>query len=110
MLRVSLEMSGHEVGVAADGPSGLELVQRRAPDVVLVDVGLPGMDGYEVARHIRATPGGRRIRLIALTGYGQQDDRRRSRESGFDAHLVKPIDPAHLTSALGSSDDVGLTR
>jgi PAS domain S-box-containing protein len=107
MLRVSLQMSGHEVGVAADGPSGLALVQRRAPDVVLVDVGLPGMDGYEVARRIRAMPEGRRIRLIALTGYGQPDDRRRSRESGFDAHLVKPIDPACLMSALSSSDDVG---
>jgi PAS domain S-box-containing protein len=107
MLRVSLQMSGHEVGVAADGPSGLALVQRRAPDVVLVDVGLPGMDGYEVARRIRAMPEGRRIRLIALTGYGQPEDRRRSRESGFDAHLVKPIDPACLMSALSSSDDVG---
>jgi PAS domain S-box-containing protein len=104
MLRVSLEMAGHEVGVAADGPSGLELVQRRGPDVVLVDVGLPGMDGYEVARRIRAMPEGRRIRLIALTGYGQQEDRRRSRESGFDAHLVKPIDPARLMSALSCSD------
>jgi two-component system, sensor histidine kinase len=110
MLRVSLEMAGHEIGVAADGPGGLDLVQRRRPDVVLIDVGLPGMDGYEVARRIRTTPEGGRMRLIALTGYGQQEDRRRSRESGFDAHLVKPIDPACLMSALSSSDDVGLAR
>jgi two-component system, sensor histidine kinase len=110
MLRVSLEMAGHEVGIAADGPSGLDLIQQRAPDVVLVDVGLPGMDGHEVARRIRAMPEGRRMRVIALTGYGQQEDRRRSRESGFDAHLVKPIDPAGLMSALSSSDDVGLAR
>jgi CheY-like chemotaxis protein len=67
---------------------------------MLLDIGLPGMDGYEVARRVRALPGGRQIRLIALTGYGQADDRQRALAAGFDDHLVKPVEPLKLALAL----------
>lgn len=99
MLRGMLEMDGHEVYEATDGPSGLETALRLRPDVAVIDIGLPGMDGYEIARRIRATAGGA-IRLIALTGYGQPEDRRQAFEVGFDAHLVKPATPATLFDAL----------
>jgi CheY-like chemotaxis protein len=68
---------------------------------MLLDIGLPGMDGYEVARRVRAMPGGKQIRLIALTGYGQLDDRQRALAAGFDDHLVKPVEPRKLALALG---------
>jgi signal transduction histidine kinase/CheY-like chemotaxis protein len=99
MLRLTLELDGHRVTVAADGAAALEAVRASLPDVALVDIGLPGMDGYEVARRLRATAGAR-IRLVALTGYGQPDDRDRARQAGFDAHLVKPVDPDALARAL----------
>jgi PAS domain S-box-containing protein len=98
-LRALLEDDGHHVEVAADGPSGLARAEAMRPDVVLVDLGLPGMDGYEVARRIRAWPGEEPL-LVAISGYGQADDRRRSREAGFDAHLTKPVAPDHLTRVL----------
>jgi CheY-like chemotaxis protein len=72
------------------------------PDVVLCDIGLPGLDGYGVAREIRLNPTTARVRLLALTGYGEDEDRRRSSEAGFDAHLVKPADPAELSRLLSS--------
>jgi CheY-like chemotaxis protein/anti-sigma regulatory factor (Ser/Thr protein kinase) len=100
MLRVALELSGHEVHEAEDGPGGIEAACRVRPDVALIDIGLPGVDGYEVARRIRAATGGERIRLIALTGYGQPEDRRRSLEAGFDAHLLKPVTPDHLEQLI----------
>ena len=99
MLRVSLELDGHRVDVAEDGPRGVEMALARAPEVVLVDLGLPGLDGYEVARRIRETLG-ESVTLVALTGYGQAEDRRRTREAGFDAHFVKPVDPETLSRAL----------
>jgi signal transduction histidine kinase len=99
MLRIALELSGHEVHEAHDGPSGLATIMRLRPDVALVDVGLPEFDGYEVARQVRKTVG-TTIRLIALTGYGQPDDRRQALEAGFDAHLVKPVEAAILQSAI----------
>jgi DNA-binding response OmpR family regulator len=88
-LRIGLALEGHEVDVAADGDEGLALGVARRPDVAVVDVGLPGRDGYEVARGLRAALG-EGVTLIALTGYGQRDDRRRTREAGFDVHLTKP--------------------
>jgi CheY-like chemotaxis protein len=88
-LRLGLALEGHEVDVAADGHQGLALGLARRPDVAVVDVGLPGRDGYAVARGLRDALGDR-VTLIALTGYGQADDRRRTREAGFDAHLTKP--------------------
>lgn len=87
-----LSADGHEVHQAADGPSGIEAALRLHPDVVLVDVGLPGLDGYEVAQRIRSAQNGKPVRLIALTGYGRSEDKERARIAGFDAHLVKPID------------------
>jgi CheY-like chemotaxis protein/two-component sensor histidine kinase len=85
-----LELAGHEVHEAVDGPSGLASASQLRPDAVLVDIGLPGLDGFEIARRLRAS--GPPLRLIALTGYGHPDHRRRGAEAGFDAYLVKPVD------------------
>ena len=92
-MAVFLELAGFDTQVELDGARALDLAAASAPDVVLLDIGLPGLDGYEVARRLRTLPGGDRCLLIALTGYGQQDDRRRAHEAGFDVHLVKPADP-----------------
>jgi CheY-like chemotaxis protein len=86
---------------AADGASGLARAETTRPDIVLVDIGLPSMDGYEVARRIRSRRGAAPI-LVAITGYGQAEDRRRSFEAGFDAHLTKPVSPDHLAHVLAS--------
>jgi two-component system, sensor histidine kinase len=102
LIQMQLEMWGHEVSTAADGPSGLQEALRLRPDVALVDVGLPGMDGYDVARQIRSAEGGDRIRLVAMTGYGRPEDRDRALAAGFDAHLVKPVDPRQLQDAIDS--------
>ena len=95
-----LRVRGHEVRVAHDGPSALEEARADPPDVVLLDIGLPGMDGYEVAGRLRELEGPDRSLLVAVTGYGQEEDRRRSREAGFDHHLVKPVDPKSLEEFL----------
>ena len=100
MLRTMLTLQGHEVHEAADGPSALERALAVSPEVAIIDIGLPGMDGYVVAARLRSDDPGRRLRLIALTGYGTPDDRRRAQEAGFDAHLIKPVDPARLAQAL----------
>lgn len=99
-LRDLLELSGHEVSVATNGETGLNLASEVRPDTVVCDIGLPGMDGYEVARRLRADPRTAHTRLIAVTGYGRQEDRERSAAAGFDEHLVKPIDPAGLEAVL----------
>ena len=99
MLRFLLEHAGHEVHEAEDGPRGVEAIVAIKPDIALVDVGLPGIDGYEVARRVRAQVGAG-VRLVALTGYGLPEDHRRSQEAGFDAHLVKPVDPARLAALI----------
>ncbi len=96
LLREMLQWVGHDGAVAHDGPAALEIAERFEPEVALLDIGLPVMDGYELGRRLHATPRGARSRLIALTGYGQDRDREQSRLSGFEAHLVKPIDAAHL--------------
>jgi PAS domain S-box-containing protein len=98
-LRLLLESLGHRVLTAADGPRGLALALEHRPEVVLIDLGLPGLDGYEVARALRASPIGRTTLLIAVTGYGKSEDRQRSKEAGFDAHLVKPV-PQNLLLTL----------
>ncbi len=90
-----LELLGHEPRTAGDGNAALACFDEFHPDVVLLDIGLPGMDGYEVARHLRARGGS--VRLVALTGWGQADDKRRAAEAGFDTHWTKPIDPAKLS-------------
>jgi CheY-like chemotaxis protein len=95
-------MQGHHVQAVPDGQTGVALAPTSQPDAVLIDIGLPGVDGYEVARSLRATSAGQHMVLVALTGYGQADDRRRTREAGFDHHLVEPIDAEDLMRALGS--------
>lgn len=85
-----LRLKGYTVDVAHDGPSALELAASLRPSLIFVDIGMPGMDGYEVARRIRQTAGLERTVLAALTGWGQEEDRRRSAKAGFDHHLVKP--------------------
>ena len=103
MLCVVLAHEGHDVHEAADGPTGLDAAASCCPDVALIDVGLPGLDGYEVARRIRASTAGEPPYLIAITGYGQPEDRRRAREAGFDTHLVKPIDPIRLAEVIATA-------
>jgi signal transduction histidine kinase/ActR/RegA family two-component response regulator len=104
-LRAMLEMSGLSVQVAYDGPSGLAAARAERPQVVLCDIGLPGaMDGYEVAGAIRADPGLRAVRLVALTGYGEQEDRRRAEQAGFDSHLTKPADPHTLLALVATRE------
>ena len=103
-LRLWLEFSGHEVAVAYSGHDGLQAAEQYQPDVVLCDIGLPGLDGYGVARKLRDNPATATARLIAVTAYGQDEDRRRSHEAGFEQHLVKPVDPDALQSLLNSGD------
>jgi two-component system CheB/CheR fusion protein len=95
-----LTLDGHTVKLTHDGPSALEAVKTFAPDVVLLDVGLPGMNGYEVARRIREAEENSALVIIAVTGYGQSEDRVLSQRAGCDAHLVKPVDPDLLHAAL----------
>jgi PAS domain S-box-containing protein len=97
-LELLLQSLGHETRVAADGTAALEAAGSFQPDLVLLDIGLPGIDGYEVARRLRAQ--GRPLRIVAVTGWGSEADRRRSQEAGFDMHLVKPLDPDELSRAL----------
>ena len=99
-MSVLLELWGHEVKMAEDGPSGLALVLSERPDAALLDVGLPGMSGYELARRIRESLPRGEIQLIAVTGYGQPADRDEATRAGFDAHLLKPIDPGSLEVLL----------
>jgi CheY-like chemotaxis protein len=91
MLVDALRYSGHEVESADDGISGLKLIKQRRPDIALVDLGLPGIDGYAVARRMRAVDPECHTRLVAISGYGQPRDRERAREAGFDDHMVKPV-------------------
>lgn len=106
MMATMLDAYGYSVQQAADGVQGVQMAHAGAPDVALVDIGLPGIDGYEVARRLRGSDTTRRIRLIALTGYGLADDQRRVLEAGFDVHLVKPVDINHLLAAIGCAHEV----
>ena len=99
-LALWLRLKGHEARTAYDGPQALAAALEQRPDLVLLDIGMPGMSGYEVARRLRAHPDTRRTLLVAMTGWGQEDDRRRSREAGFDQHLVKPLEPRALEGLL----------
>jgi two-component system, chemotaxis family, CheB/CheR fusion protein len=101
-LEMLLKMSGHQVYVALDGTEALELVRQHRPDVGVIDLGMPGLSGYEVARRIRAEAWGSATMLIALTGWGQEEDRRRALAAGFDHHLTKPVDPDQLQQMLVS--------
>jgi signal transduction histidine kinase len=97
-----LRLHAHEVCIAHDGLAALEAAQSFSPEIVLLDIGLPRLNGYEVGRRLRHLPGGEQIVMVAVTGYGQEEDRLRSQAAGFDHHLVKPVDPAHLQQILTS--------
>ena len=101
-LAMLLRLDGHEVEVAYSAPETFDAVQRMRPEAVFLDIGLPQMDGYEIARRLRADPAAKRVHLIALTGYGQKHDRDRAREAGFVAHLVKPADIGAVNQLLAS--------
>jgi PAS domain S-box-containing protein len=99
-LRMLLELAGCTVSVAFDGREALGAFEHFGPDIVVLDIGMPEMDGYEVARRIRAHPEGRSVLLVALTGWGQDEDKRRARAAGFDEHLMKPVDPTLLNELI----------
>jgi CheY-like chemotaxis protein len=99
-LAMLLSTTGADVHVAHDGPTALAEFELREPDVVLLDIGMPDMDGYEVARRLRESSSPQRVALVALTGWGQDEDRRRVRDAGFDHHLVKPVDLTSLQALL----------
>jgi PAS domain S-box-containing protein len=99
-LGMLLEMDNCTVSVAFDGLQALEALDTFVPDIALLDIGMPGMDGYELARRIRAAPGGRDLVLVALTGWGQADDKKRATDAGFDEHLTKPVDPVLLAQVI----------
>jgi CheY-like chemotaxis protein len=101
-LRILLRLWGHETAEAADGHAALERAATFRPDVVLLDLAMPGLSGYEVARRLRRVPGLKHVRLIAATGFGQARDLSASRAAGFDHHLVKPFDPVELQRLLAS--------
>ena len=101
-MSMLLEMWGHDVAYAYDGPSALKTAEQWQPEAVFLDIGLPGMDGYEVAAKLRELPTARDAILIAITGYGQEDDRLRSRQAGLAHHLVKPVAPDALRSLIDS--------
>jgi signal transduction histidine kinase len=105
MLAILVRELGYETDVAYDPATALEIAQRFAPDFGLLDIGLPGMNGYELARRIRQLPGGARIKLVAITGWGQREDKRRAAEAGFDMHLTKPVAFQQLEALLLASDD-----
>ncbi len=106
MLDQILRQVGHEVRTVHDGEAAVREAGEFRPDVVLLDIGLPGRNGYEVARHIRQQPWGHEVVLIALTGWGQDEYRRRSEEAGIDHHLVKPVDPEGLIEWLAGVQPV----
>jgi DNA-binding response OmpR family regulator len=100
-----LHVSGHEAHIGTDGPSGVRKARELAPDVVLLDIGLPGMSGYDVARRLRADSEKPPF-IIAVSGHGQEEAVRQSREAGIDLHLVKPVDPAALAGLLSRFENV----
>jgi CheY-like chemotaxis protein len=101
-LRLLLDLGGHEVRVAYDGLAGVRTAREWPPDVVLCDIGLPGLDGYAVAAALREDAATAQARLIAVTAYGSEEARRRSARVGFERHFVKPVDPGVLLELLGA--------
>ena len=108
MLRMLLEMNGHQVFEAWDGCAAVQLIERECPDVALIDIGLPSIDGYEVARRIRKGAEIPNLLLVALTGYGADEDVSAARAAGFDRHLTKPTDPAALEALLAGAAGVAM--
>jgi CheY-like chemotaxis protein len=101
-LAMILKLTGNESKTAHDGLEALEVAEKFRPDLILLDIGMPKLNGYDTARRIRQQPWGKHITLVALTGWGQDDDRRKSQEAGFDVHMVKPIDPKDLEKLLAT--------
>jgi DNA-binding response OmpR family regulator len=99
-LAMLLRLVGHEVCTAHGGQAALALASTFRPEIALLDIGMPDLNGYEVARQLRQTAWGRAVRLIALTGWGQEEDKRRARAAGFDHHLTKPVDPQRLKAVI----------
>ncbi|HEX6243852.1 MAG TPA: response regulator [Polyangiales bacterium] len=110
LLAMSATSWGHEVDTASDGKEGLERILQSSPDLALVDIGLPGLDGHEVARRVRADPRGAKVALVALTGYGSREQRAEALQSGFDCVLVKPVEPALLQKVLSSESRDQLSK
>jgi CheY-like chemotaxis protein len=100
-LRRFLQLGGHDVRVACSGPEGLKLAKDWLPDYALCDIGLPGLSGWELARRLSGDPQTAKIHLLAITAYDSEKDRQRSKEAGFERHLVKPVDPGVLSELLG---------
>ena len=98
-----LAFEGHETHKAHDGADAVRTAERVRPDIVLMDIGLPILNGYEACRRIRSQPWGAPITMVAITGWGQEDDREQSKAAGFDLHLVKPVDHDELLRVVGSS-------
>lgn len=111
LMQWMLELEGYETATAADGREGLARLRDFLPDVAIVDISLPDMTEYDVARHLRATPRGSKIVLIAMTGYSSPEDRMRALDAGFDLHVVKPVDPDDLIALLNgcTAGGVGAT-
>ena len=99
-LALILQASGHEVRVTHDGLEALEVATTFQPDFIFLDIGLPGLNGYDVARNLRQLPSTQRSILVAITGWGQAGDKRRAREAGFDHHVVKPVEPTEIHAIL----------
>jgi CheY-like chemotaxis protein len=99
-LSLMLRVLGHEVHTRYDGQEALEAVRAERVEVALLDIGMPRLDGYEVARRIRQEPWGRHLKLVAMTGWGQTEDRQRAQAAGFDVHITKPVEPATLLACL----------
>ena len=102
-LGVMLSLLGHDGRTAHDGLEALDVAETFRPDLILLDIGLPKLNGYEVCRRIRQQPWGNKVFMVAVTGWGQKDDRRRSEEAGFDQHIVKPLDTAALRRLLAGT-------
>lgn len=103
ILGMVLEMSGHEVHLAYDGEQALAMARELLPEIALVDIGLPKLNGYGVAECIRAEPWGEKMVLIALTGWGHEDDKRRALAAGFNFHLTKPVDPDQVDALIAQN-------
>jgi CheY-like chemotaxis protein len=104
MLELLLQQAGYQVFSAGDGSSGLELIERERPQIAIVDIGLPTMNGFEIAKALRARPEYQDLYLVALTGYGQPSDHEAALSAGFDEHLVKPLDPNELNRLMNTGD------
>lgn len=103
-LAMLLEMYGHEAATAHDGLAALETASSFRPDVAFLDIGLPGIDGYELARRLRGQPAQAKLVLVALTGWGSEEDKRKSEEAGFDFHLTKPVEASAIAKVLARAD------